>query len=91
LSRHVSNAGHTSADESADSVRLIRLLTMIGTPTTAGETVERTLAALAEILRCEVVGVVEARPDRLILTESSGSWARRLRSGDRWPLGWASA
>ncbi len=68
----------------SDKPGLIRLLTAIGTPAPPGEMVEHTLAALAEVLRCDVVCVVEIGRDGLVLTNAYGL---SFASTGAWPMG----
>ena len=66
---------------------LIRLLTAIGTPAPPGDMVEHTLAALAEVLHCDVLCVVEIEPAGLVLTNGYGLPASDLDAARDWPLG----
>jgi diguanylate cyclase (GGDEF)-like protein len=55
-----------------DTARLIRLLTVIGTPSSPGRLIDRTLTVLSEVFAADVVCIAEAVDDRLLVTASCG-------------------
>jgi diguanylate cyclase (GGDEF)-like protein len=62
----------TSDGEWIGTARLVRLLTAIGSPSAPAAMGKRTLTEVAEVLRCDMVGLVERIGDRLRLTEAVG-------------------
>src|SRR5215831_4390804 len=77
----------THADGQIGTARLARLLTVIGIPASPGAMVRRTLGEVAEVLRSDVVCVVERVGDRLRLTEAVGLAADDEGFTDGWPFG----
>jgi diguanylate cyclase (GGDEF)-like protein len=77
----------THHDEEIGTARLVRLLTVIGTPAAPETMVRQTLAEIVEVMRADVVCVAELVGDRLRVTEAVG-----IRDDDPgftvgWPLG----
>ena len=94
MSRSVSSAYDDFAAGNAtvvpgygDTSRLIRLLTVIGAPAPAEETMERTLAVLADALPAEVVCVASVIDDRLVVTAAHGLGADDPALVQGWPMG----
>jgi len=80
-------AEQAAASAYRDTARLIRLLTVIGTPARPAELIDRTLTVLSEVFAADVVCAAEAVDGRLRATASCG-----LPDGDPayttgWPLG----
>ncbi len=75
-----------STDEQARATTtgLVRLLTTIGTDTPRVDMVDQTLTVLAEVMRCDVVAVVEVTPDGLAVAASAGAPGEFT---DGWPTG----
>jgi diguanylate cyclase (GGDEF)-like protein len=88
MSDHRARYGDLVGTDRADAgtAGLIRLLTAIGGPAPPAEMVERTLAALAEVMRCDVVCVVEIGEDQLVLSKSHGLAAGESPATETWPL-----
>jgi diguanylate cyclase (GGDEF)-like protein len=68
----LSRAEGAAAAAYRDTARLIRLLTVIGTPSTPGRLIDRTLTVLSEVFAADVVCIAEAIDDRLFVTASCG-------------------
>src|SRR5262249_1363350 len=77
----------TSDGEWIGTARLVRLLTAIGMPAAPAVMVRRTLTEIAEVLRSDVVGLVERVGDRLRLTEAVGVDAAADSFTKGWPVG----
>ena len=69
---------------------LIRLLTAIGTPGPPSGMVERTLAALSDVMRCDVVCVVEINSDHLVAARAVGLAVDDPTLTGDWPIGAAA-
>ncbi|MDG4826199.1 EAL domain-containing protein [Asanoa sp. WMMD1127] len=68
----LSRAEGAAAAAYRDTARLIRLLTVIGTPSSPGRLIDRTLTVLSEVFAADVVCIAEAVDDRLLVTASCG-------------------
>ncbi|MEV0715500.1 hypothetical protein, partial [Asanoa sp. NPDC050611] len=68
----LSRAEGAAAAAYRDTARLIRLLTVIGTPSSPGRLIDRTLTVLSEVFAADVVCIAEAIEDRLFVTASCG-------------------
>lgn len=77
----------THDEEQIGPVRLVRLLTAIGTSDTPSAMVRRTLAEVAEVLRSDVVCVAERLGSRLRLTDALGVDDDDPGFTDGWPVG----
>ena len=77
----------THGDEQIGTARLVRLLTVIGTPAAPDAMVRRTMAEVAEVLRATVVCVAERVGDRLRLTEAVGLAPDDEGFLSGWPIG----
>ena len=76
-----------TGDDITDAAGLTRFLNAFGTPIPPSEVVDHTLDALAEVLRADVVCVVEIKPEGLVMTRSHGLATDDPAYSDRWPLG----
>src|SRR5262249_8559566 len=76
----------TQDDGQIGTARLVRLLTVIGTPAEPRTMVRRTLHEIAEVLRSDVVCVAERIGDRLCLVEAVGV-SDDDSFAEGWPLG----
>ncbi|GAA1760948.1 bifunctional diguanylate cyclase/phosphodiesterase [Luedemannella helvata] len=59
-------------DAYRDTTRLIRLLTVIGTPSSPEDLIDRALTVLSDVFSADVTAVAEAAGDRLLVTSSCG-------------------
>src|SRR5262245_52123258 len=84
--------GNLVAEDRADpsTAGLIRLLTAIGTPGPEGGMVEPTLAALADVMRCDLVCIVEIEADHLVPARTVGLAIDDPMLTGHWPLGAAA-
>ena len=70
-----------------DTTRLIRLLTVIGTPSSPEELIDRTLAVLSEVYSADVTCVAEVSGSALRMTNSCGLPEDDPAITARWPIG----
>jgi hypothetical protein len=73
-----------------DTGRLIRLLTVLGSPSTPDALVGRTLAVLSEVFNADVVCVVSTVGERFLVTSASGLPEDDPSFMDGWTLGAAA-
>ncbi|SNS60590.1 diguanylate cyclase (GGDEF) domain-containing protein [Asanoa hainanensis] len=83
----LSRAEGAAAAAYRDTARLIRLLTVIGTPSSPGRLIDRTLTVLSEVFAADVVCIAEAIDDRLFVTASCGLPEDDPAFTDGWPVG----
>ncbi|MEV4533864.1 EAL domain-containing protein [Asanoa sp. NPDC049518] len=83
----LSRAEGAAAAAYRDTARLIRLLTVIGTPSSPGRLIDRTLTVLSEVFAADVVCIAEAIDDRLFVTASCGLPEDDPAFTTGWPVG----
>ncbi|WP_143049881.1 putative bifunctional diguanylate cyclase/phosphodiesterase [Asanoa ishikariensis] len=83
----LSRAEGAAAAAYRDTARLIRLLTVIGTPSSPARLIDRTLTVLSEVFAADVVCIAEAIDDRLFVTASCGLPEDDPAFTTGWPVG----
>jgi diguanylate cyclase (GGDEF)-like protein/PAS domain S-box-containing protein len=72
VARQLDVANVAVRDAYRDTTRLIRLLTVINTPSSPDVLIDRALTVLSEVFSADVTAVAEAIGDRLLVTASCG-------------------
>lgn len=74
-----------------DTARLIRLLTVLSSPSAPAELLGRALSVLSEVFTADIVSVVGTVGEHLVVTSASGIPDEDISFVEGWPLGPAAA
>ncbi|HEV7898640.1 MAG TPA: EAL domain-containing protein [Planosporangium sp.] len=79
------------SDAYRHNARIVRVLTVLGQPSTPEQLVEQTLIVLSQVYSADVVGMARVVADRLVLTGCCGLPETHPIFGTGWALGAAAA